>query len=62
LHSAYETFRFDVSAHRRTVGNHSGAYFGTFFCMNASCPRCTRITDSGRSSSTGRMRSLIASR
>ena len=28
-------------------------YFGTFFCMNASWPRWTRITDSGRSSSSG---------
>ena len=35
----------------------SGVYFGTFFCMNASWPRCTRITDSGRSASTGMIRS-----
>ena len=38
-------------------GPTSGVYFGTFFCMNASWPRWTRITDSGRSSSTGMMRS-----
>ncbi len=56
-HNAYDTSRFDVSAHSVTVRTHSGVYFGTFFCMNASCPRWTRITDSGRSSSTGRMRS-----
>ena len=41
-------------------GTQSGVYFGTFFCMNASWPRCTRITDSGRSSSTGMIRSRTA--
>ena len=35
LHSAYATSRFDASAHKRSVGTHSGVYFGTFFCMNA---------------------------
>ena len=40
-----------------TVRTQSGVYFGTFFCMKASWPRWTRMTDSGRSSSTGRIRS-----
>ena len=62
LHNAYVTSRFDDSAHIVTVCTKSGVYFGTFFCMNASWPRWTRITDSGRSSSTGRMRSCTASR
>ena len=62
LHSAYDTSRFEVSAHIVTVCTQSGMYLGTFFCMNASCPRCTRITDSGRSSSTGRSRSRTPSR
>ena len=53
LHSAYDTSRFDVSAHSGTVRTQSGVYFGTFFCMNASWPRWTRITDSGRSSQHG---------
>ena len=39
-----------------------GVYFGTFFCMNGSWPRSTRITDSGRSASPGRIRSATASR
>ncbi|MFP5368436.1 MAG: nicotinate phosphoribosyltransferase [Actinomycetes bacterium] len=39
-----------------------GVYLGTFFCMNASWPRCTRITDRGRPSSAGSMRSATASR
>src|SRR5215207_4780694 len=62
LHSAYETSRFDASAHHFTVGTHDGVYFGTFFCMNASWPRWTRITDNGRSSSSGRIRSRTPSR
>ncbi len=62
LHSAYDTSRFEASAHSDTVCTQSGVYVGTFFCMNASCPRCTRITESGRSRNTGRMRSLTASR
>ena len=36
LHSAYDTSRFDASAHNCTVCTQSGVYFGTFFCMNAS--------------------------
>ena len=59
---AYETSRLDVCAQNCTVFTQSGVYFGTFFCMNASCPRWTRITESGRSSSSGRMRPLTASR
>ncbi len=62
LHSAYDTSRLDDSAHSRTVGTQSGVYLGTFFCMNASWPRCTRITDSGRSRSSGRIRSATPSR
>ncbi len=62
LHSAYDTSRFEVSAQSRTVQTHGGVYFGTFFCMKASCPRWTRITDSGRSRSSGMMRSRTASR
>ena len=42
----------EVSAHNRTVRTHGGVYLGTFFCMKASAPRWTRITDSGRSSSS----------
>jgi hypothetical protein len=45
-----------------TVRTHSGVYFGTFFCMNDSWPRMMRTTDSGRSLSTGRIRSCTASR
>ena len=62
LHKAYATSRLEVSAHIFTVGTHSGVYLGTFFCMNASWARWTRITDSGRSSSTGRIRSATPSR
>ena len=62
LHRAYDTSRFDVSAQSCTVGTHSGVYFGTFFCMNASWPRWTLITESGRFSSTGMMRSRTPSR
>ena len=62
LHSAYETFRFDVSAQNSTVCTHDGVYFGTFFCMNASPPRWMRMTDSGRSSSAGMIRSRTPSR
>ena len=51
-----------VSAHQRTVGTHGGVYFGTFFCMKASWPRWTRITDSGRSFSSGMIRSRTPSR
>ncbi len=61
LPSAYRTSRFDVSAHHVTVSTHSGVYLGRFFCMNESCPRMTRITDSGRSVSTGTRRSLTPS-
>jgi hypothetical protein len=46
-----------LGPHAVTVRTQSGVYFGTFFCMKASWPRCTRMTDSGRSSSTGRIRS-----
>ena len=35
---------------------------GTFFCMNGAWPRVTRITDSGRSRSSGRIRSWTPSR
>ena len=31
--------RCDVSAQTSTVRTNDGVYFGTFFCMNASCPR-----------------------
>ena len=52
--------RFDASAHSGTVATHSGVYFGTFFCMNGAWPRVTLITDSGRSRSSGRIRSSHA--
>jgi len=61
-HSAYATSRRDAAAHTAVVRNQSGAYFGTFFCMNGSCPGRTRITDSGLSRRPGRIWSCTASR
>jgi hypothetical protein len=40
----------------------SGAYFGTFFCMNGACPGRTLTTDSGRSASWLMIGSATASR
>lgn len=61
-HSAYETSRLDASAQTVTVFTHSGVYFGTFFCMNGCCRGRTRLTVSGRSRSSGSIRSCTASR
>jgi hypothetical protein len=36
--SAYETSRFELSAHSDTGGTHGGVYLGTFFCTNGACP------------------------
>jgi hypothetical protein len=41
---------------------HAGVYFGRFFCMNGGWPGRARITDRGRSWSTGSIRSWTASR
>ena len=53
--------RFDASAHSGIRATQSGVYFGRFFCMNGVGP-VARITDSGRSRSSGRMRSATPSR
>jgi hypothetical protein len=62
LHSAYDTSRFEVSAHSATVRTQDGVYLGTFFCMNGAWPRNTLTTDSGRSRSCGMIRSRTESR
>ncbi len=62
LHSAYDTWRRELSAHSDTVGTHGGVYLGTFFCMNGACPGRTRITDRGRSLSSAMIRPATASR
>ncbi len=61
-HNAYDTSRFDASAQTEVVFTQSGVYFGTFFCMNGCWPGRIRITDSGRSRSSGSIRSCTASR
>ena len=52
----------DVSAQTFTVGTQAGVYFGTFFCMNASWARWTRMTDRGRPSNSGRISPRTPSR
>ncbi len=61
-HSAYVISRRDRSAQTLVVRIQPGAYRGRFFCMNGSWPGRTRITDSGRPASSGRIRSATAAR
>ncbi len=56
-HLALGRLRPDV-----TVCTQDGVYLGTFFCMKGAWPRCARMTDSGRSASTGTIRPDTASR
>jgi hypothetical protein len=61
-HRAYATSRWELSAQSDTERIQSGAYPGRFFCMKGAWPARTRITESGRSRSTGTIRSATASR